>query len=129
VAAGRTLHPRLNAIVFADMDRARARAREADAALARGEIWGPLHGVPMTIKESYDVAGMPTTWGLPVFKDNIPSANAVAVDRLLAAGVVIFGKTNVPANLGDWQTFNDVCGVTNNPWDLALSPGGSSGGA
>ena len=74
---GERYNPPLNAVIFADMDRARARARKADAALARGEIWGPLHGVPMTIKESYDVAGMPTTWGVLAFKDNIPTTNAV----------------------------------------------------
>jgi amidase len=83
----------------------------------------------MTIKESYDVAGMPTTWGLTALKDNIAPRNALAVDRLLAAGVVLFGKTNVPAWLADWQSFNDVYGTTNNPWDLSRTPGGSSGGS
>jgi amidase len=83
----------------------------------------------MTIKESYDVAGMPTTWGLSALKDNIASRNALAVDRLLAAGVVLFGKTNVPAWLADYQSYNDVYGTTNNPWDLSRSPGGSSGGS
>jgi len=83
----------------------------------------------MTIKESYDVAGMPTTWGLPALKDNVAPRNALAVDRLLAAGVVLFGKTNVPAWLADYQSYNDVYGTTNNPWDLARSPGGSSGGS
>lgn len=122
-------NPRLNAIIFTDMTRARARASEADAAAARGEFWGPLHGLPMTIKESYDVVGMPTTWGVAALKDNFPATNAVAVDRLLGAGAIIYGKTNVPAMLGDWQTFNPIHGTTNNPWDLALSPGGSSGGA
>ena len=119
----------LNAIIFADMERARARAGKADAAVARGEFWGALHGVPMTIKESYDVVGMPTTWGVMALKDNFPATNAVTVDRLLAAGVTIYGKTNVPAMLGDWQTFNPIYGTTNNPWELSLSPGGSSGGA
>src|SRR5262249_8357495 len=98
-------------------------------ALAKGDLWGPLHGLPMTIKESFDVVGMPTTWGLPELKDNFPKRNAVAVDRLLAAGAILFGKTNVPAMLADWQTFNDVYGTTNNPWDLRRVPGGSSGGA
>jgi len=119
----------LNAIVVRDFDRARARARAADRALARRQVWGPLHGVPMTIKESYDVAGLPTTWGVPEFKDNIARANALAVDRLLAAGVVLFGKTNVPLYLADWQTFNAIYGTTNNPWDVSRAPGGSSGGA
>lgn len=122
-------NPRLNAIVVTDLDAARARARAADEALARGEVWGPLHGVPMTIKESYDVVGMPTTWGLPSLRDNRPARNALTVDRLLAAGVVLFGKTNVPLYLADYQSYNDIYGVTNNPWDLARSPGGSSGGS
>ena len=122
-------NPRINAIVATDLQGARRRARAADAALAKGQVWGPLHGVPMTIKESFDVTGMPTTWGLPELKDNFPKRNALAVDRLLSAGAVLFGKTNVPAMLADWQTFNDVYGTTNNPWDLGRVPGGSSGGA
>jgi amidase len=122
-------NPRLNAIVATDLDGARRRARAADAALRKGRAWGPLHGVPMTIKESYDVVGMPTTWGLPELKDNYPARNALAVDRLLRAGVVLFGKTNVPLMLADWQSFNAVYGTTNNPWDLSRSPGGSSGGS
>ena len=123
------LNGKLNAIVVTDVDGARRRARQADAALRRGKPWGPFHGVPMAIKESYDVAGMPTTWGLPALKDNVAPRNALAVDRLLAAGVVLFGKTNVPAWLADYQSYNDVYGTTNNPWDLARSPGGSSGGS
>jgi amidase len=122
-------NPRLNAIVVTDLDGARRRARAADAALRKGRPWGPLHGVPMTIKESYDVVGMPTTWGLPALKDNAPPRNALAVDRLLGAGVVLFGKTNVPLMLADWQSYNDVYGVTHNPWDLSRTPGGSSGGS
>jgi amidase len=122
-------NPTLNAIVVTDVEGARRRARQADAALRKGKVWGPLHGVPMTIKESYDVAGMPTTWGLPALKDNIAPRNALAVDRLLAAGVVLFGKTNVPAWLADWQSYNDIHGTTNNPWDLSRTPGGSSGGS
>ena len=123
------LNGKLNAIVVTDVDGARRRARQADAALRKGKPWGPLHGVPMTIKESYDVAGMPTTWGLPALKDNVAPRNALAVDRLLAAGVVLFGKTNVPAWLADYQSYNDVYGTTNNPWDVTRSPGGSSGGS
>jgi amidase len=122
-------NPALNAIVVADVEGARKRARAADRALARGQRWGPLHGVPMTIKESYDVAGMPTTWGVPALKDNRPVRNALAVDRLLAAGVVLFGKTNVPIYLADYQSYNAIYGTTNNPWDLARTPGGSSGGS
>lgn len=122
-------NPRINAIIVTDLARARQRADAADAALARGEIWGPLHGVPMTIKESYDVAGLPTTWGAPDFKDNIAQHNAVVVDRMLAAGVVLFGKTNVPLYLSDFQSFNAIYGATSNPWDLTRTPGGSSGGS
>lgn len=122
-------NPKLNAIVVTDVEGARRRAKQADTALRKGKVWGPLHGVPMTIKESYDVAGMPTTWGLPALKDNIAPRNALAVDRLLAAGVVLFGKTNVPAWLADWQSYNDVYGTTSNPWDLSRTPGGSSGGS
>ena len=120
---------RLNAIVVTDRDGARRRARAADAALRKGKAWGPLHGVPMTVKESYDVVGMPTTWGAPELKDNRPSRNALAVDRLLGAGVVLFGKSNVPLMLADWQSYNAVYGSTNNPWDLGRTPGGSSGGS
>src|SRR3989442_10807258 len=119
----------LNAVVVRDFARARSRARAADRALSRGQVWGPLHGVPMTIKESYDVAGLPTTWGVPAFKNNIATTNALAVDRLLGAGVVLFGKTNVPLYLADWQSFNAIYGTTNNPWDVSRAPGGSSGGA
>ena len=124
-----TYNPRLNAIVVTDRDGARRRARAADAALRNGKVWGPLHGVPMTVKESYDVVGMPTTWGAPELKDNRPSRNALAVDRLLGAGVVLFGKSNVPLMLADWQSYNAVYGSTNNPWDLGRTPGGSSGGS
>jgi amidase len=85
--------------------------------------------VPMTIKESFDVAGLPTTWGRPELKDNIPCRSALAVDRLERAGAIIFGKTNVPTLLADWQTFNPVYGTTNNPWDHSRVPGGSSGGS
>jgi amidase len=122
-------NPRLNAVIVLDVQRARKRARAADRALAKGELWGPLHGVPMTIKESFDVAGLPTTWGRPDLKDNVPTRDALAVQRLESAGAVLFGKTNVPRLLADWQTFNPIHGTTNNPWDLTRVPGGSSGGA
>jgi amidase len=120
---------KLNAVIATTLEKARKRADDADAALARGEIWGPLHGVPMTVKESYDVVGLPTTWGAPEFKDRIASRNALAVDRLMAAGAVVFGKTNVPLMLADWQSYNAVYGTTSNPWDPTRTPGGSSGGA
>jgi amidase len=119
----------LNAVVVRDFDRARTRARAADRALARRQVWGPLHGVPMTIKESYDVAGLPTTWGVPAYAKNVATKNAVPVDRLLGAGVVLFGKTNVPLFLADWQSYNAIYGTTNNPWDVTRAPGGSSGGS
>ncbi len=125
--AGR-YNPALNAVVAWQVEPARARARAADAALARGEIWGPLHGIPMTVKESFNVAGLPTTWGNLPWKDKVAADNAVLVDRLLAAGAVIYGKTNVPLMLQDSQSYNDVYGTTNNPWDAARGPGGSSGG-
>lgn len=122
-------NPALNAIVCTAIPAARERAKAADDALARGDIWGPLHGLPMTIKESFDVVGLPTTWGVPELRENHPPRNAIAVERFLAAGAVLFGKTNVPLHLADWQTFNAIYGTTNNPWDLARSPGGSSGGS
>lgn len=122
-------NPQLNAIICTDLEAARRRAKQADRALAKGESWGPLHGIPMTVKESYDVVGMPTTWGVPEHKDNYPKKSALAVQRLLDAGAVIFGKTNVPLYLADWQTFNEIYGTTNNPWDVTRAPGGSSGGS
>jgi amidase len=116
----------LNAVVVRDFDRARTRARALDRARGRR---GPLHGVSMTVKESYDVAGLPTTWGVPASKDRIATTNARVVERLLDAGAVIFGKTNVPLHLADWQSFNAIYGTTNNPWDVTRMPGGSSGGS
>jgi amidase len=118
----------LNAVPVRDFARAREAAREADAALARGER-RPLLGVPVTIKESYNVAGLPTTWGIPAAKDFIPREDALAVRRLKAAGAIVLGKTNVPRGLDDWQSYNDIYGTTNNPWDRTRSPGGSSGGS
>jgi len=109
------------------LEKARARARQADEALARGEDWGPLHGLPMTVKESYDIEGLPTTRGNPLLRDNIASADAVACERLQNAGAVIFGKTNVPIFLADFQSYNEVYGTTGNPHDLSRTPGGSSG--
>ena len=123
------INPDLNAIIVQIRDEAMARAQAADAALARGESWGPLHGVPMTVKESYDVAGTPTTWGAPHLADNIAAKDALAITRLKNAGAVIFGKTNVPLMLSDFQSYNDIYGTTNNPWQLGSTPGGSSGGS
>jgi amidase len=118
----------LNAVVVRDFDRARTAAAEADTALARGEP-GALLGVPMTVKEAFNVAGLPTTWGVRGTEGMLARGDAVAVGRLKAAGAIILGKTNVSANLGDWQSDNPVYGLTRNPWDLARTPGGSSGGA
>lgn len=122
-------NPRLNAVIAMDVDGARKRAKAADKVLAKGDVWGPLHGVPMTIKESYDVAGLPTTWGDPALRDNVALKDALSVMRLKAAGVTLFGKTNVPLMLADYQSYNAIYGTTNNPWDLGRSPGGSSGGS
>lgn len=119
----------INAIIFLDVERARADAKNADAELANGKIRGPLHGVPISIKESYSVAGLPNTFGKPSLKDMRATEDALSVQRLKAAGAVIFGKTNVPLDLSDFQSYNEVYGTTNNPWDLKRAPGGSSGGA
>ena len=118
----------LNAVVVRDFERARARAKAADDARAKGENWGPLHGLPMTLKESYNIEGLPTTWGLPDMRENIAPSHSVVAQRFQDAGAVLFGKTNVPLLLGDWQSYNEVYGVTGNPWDTGRSPGGSSGG-
>jgi len=129
IARVEQLDHRINAVVVRTFEAARERARQADEARARGEDWGPLHGLPMTVKESFDLPGTATCWGFPEYKDNIANQAAVAVQRLQDAGAVVFGKTNVPVALGDWQSFNPVYGTTNNPWDLTRTPGGSSGGA
>lgn len=128
IARIETLDGKLNAVVVRDFENARAAAAEADAALARGER-KPLLGIPMTVKESYNVAGLPTTWGMPSAKGRLVSDDAAAVERLKAAGAIILGKTNVPFVLADWQSYNQVYGTTNNPWDITRTPGGSSGGA
>jgi amidase len=123
------LNPRLNAVISLDIPAAKKRVQQADEALRRGEIWGPLHGVPMTFTDSFDVAGMPSTWGVPELRDHYPAKHAPVVDKFLNAGAVVFGKTNVAAYLIGWITKNDVYGVTSNPWDLTRSPGGAAGGA
>ena len=120
--------PRINAIVVRDFERARASAARADDALSRGER-RPLLGIPMTVKESFNIGGLPTTWGIPAFKGWQASADATVVARLKTAGAVILGKSNLPLAISDWQSFNDIYGTTNNPWDLSRTPGGSSGGA
>ncbi|MFE3223623.1 amidase [Nocardia sp. NPDC059228] len=118
----------INAICVPDFERARVAARRADEARERGED-KPLLGIPVTVKESYNMAGLPTTWGMPAFRDYVPAEDAVQVSRLEAAGAVMLGKTNVPFMLQDLQSFNEIYGTTNNPWDHGRSPGGSSGGS
>ena len=122
------INPKLNAIVATDWDGARERARAADARLARGET-APLLGLPITLKDAWEVAGMTTVCGSPALKDYRPKVTAPAVQRLIDAGANPFGKTNTPLYCADIQTYNNVFGVTNNPHDVARTPGGSSGGA
>ena len=122
------LNPALNAIVVDDRAAALQQARAADRARAKGRTLGPLHGLPMTVKEAFDLAGHPSTQGYPQMVGNIATRDALAVQRLKQAGAVVFGKTNVPLNNGDFQAYNEIYGTTNNPWDLSRSPGGSSGG-
>lgn len=128
IARIEALDPKINAVVVRDFDRARKAADEADAALSRGER-RPLLGLPMTVKEQFHIAGLPTTDGYPKFKDWKAEVDALAVQRLKSAGAVIIGKTNLPMGIRDWQSYNDVYGTTNNPWDLSRTPGGSSGGS
>jgi amidase len=119
----------INAVVVRDFERARSDARAADDALAKGEATRPLLGVPMTVKESYDLTGHPTTWGLEDYREHRAHNDALAVQRLKHAGAIVMGKTNVPPVLGDWQSDNPIYGRTNNPYDVTRSPGGSSGGS
>jgi amidase len=123
------LNPTINAVVTLEPERARADAKRADELLASGAHVGPLHGVPMTVKDVFEVTGMRTTAGAKPWKDHVSTQDAVAVRRLRNAGVIIVGKTNTPAFSGDFQSFNELFGVTNNPWDVSRTPGGSSGGA
>jgi len=123
-----THNPTLNAIVTMDAKQAYKRAREADEALARGELWGPLHGVPFTLKDAHATAGMRTTTGFPPL-DHVPHEDSTVTARLKAAGGILLGKTNVAMLLADYQTTNPIFGRTNNPWNIERTPGGSSGGA
>ncbi|MFD4404706.1 amidase [Nocardia sp. NPDC058499] len=118
----------INAICVPDFERARAAARDADQARARGEN-RPLLGIPVTVKENYNIAGLPTTWGMPAQRDHVPAEDAVQVSRLKAAGAVVLGKTNVPVMLRDIQSFNEIYGTTSNPWNHERTSGGSSGGS
>jgi amidase len=119
----------INAVVVRTFDDALARAQAADTALAKGEDLGPLHGVPMTIKESYVIKDTPATWGHEQFKNNIATEDGLAVKRFRENGAHFLGKTNVPVDLGDFQSYNPVYGTTGNPWDTSRTPGGSSGGS
>lgn len=124
-----TCNPALNAVVALDASGARATASRLDAHWRRHGPVGPLHGLPMTIKDSIAVAGLPLVCGAPALRDHRPPVDAVAVARLRAAGAVILGKSNVPLYASDFQTFNEVHGRSNNPWAPDRTPGGSSGGA
>lgn len=119
----------INAVIVTQLDEARKAAAAADKRLKRGLALSVFDGVPMTMKESFDWVGTPSSWGDPELKDNFPKIDAVSVQRMKAAGAVPYGKTNVPFHLADWQSFNAIYGTTNNPWDVSRTPGGSSGGA
>ncbi len=119
----------INAVVILDREGARERAKQADAALACGDSLGQLHGVPFTLKDTHETAGIKTTAGFPPFADYVPRKDSPVVARLKAAGAVLVGKTNVATMLGDWQSENPLFGRTNNPWNAARTAGGSSGGA
>jgi amidase len=119
----------INSVVTVDAERARREAAAADEAVAAGGPLGPLHGVPITIKDSWQTAGMRTTSGAPELADLVPEVDAWPVARLREAGAIVYGKTNLPIWAGDFQTYNDVFGTTNNPFDTSRTPGGSSGGS
>lgn len=121
-------NPKVNAFVTLLEERAMERAKRADEALAAGKAWGPLHGLPIVIKDAFETAGVRTTSGSKTLENYIPTQDAVAVARLRKAGAIMVGKTNMPEFAGDVQSFNQVAGTTNNPWDLTRTPGGSTGG-
>ncbi len=123
------VNPRLNAIVTLDEEGARAQAQAADEAVARGAALGPLHGLPIAVKDIEDTAGMRTTYGSTIFADHVPDADGMLAERLRRAGAIIIGKTNTPEFAAGSNTFNRVFGATLNPHDASLTPGGSSGGA
>ena len=119
----------INAVVVRTFDDAMKQAKLADEAIEKGEKLGPLHGVPMTIKESYVIAGTPSTWGQEAFRNNVAKEDGLAVRRFREAGAHFLGKTNVPVDLADFQSYNPIYGTTGNPWDTSRTPGGSSGGS
>lgn len=118
-----------NIVVTIDAERARVAAAAADQALAAGYDLGPLHGVPLTVKDSFETAGLRTTSGAPELADHVPERDADPVARLRGAGAVVLGKTNLPIYAGDWQSYNDLFGTSSNPWDTSRTVGGSSGGS
>ena len=118
----------LNSVVTLDADRARDGCAAADAAVVRGDELGPLHGLPVTIKDAVETAGIRSTGGAVELRAHVPDRDAPAVARLKQAGAVVFGKTNLPRWSGDLQSYNELFGTTNNPWDTSRTPGGSSGG-
>jgi amidase len=119
----------LNAVVTRDLDAAFIAAAHADEATVRGDVLGPLHGVPMTVKDSFSTAGMRTTSGAPELAEHIPDEDAAPVAAVRNAGAIVWAKTNLPIYAGDMQSYNEVFGTTGNPWDLERTPGGSSGGS
>ena len=123
------LDPQVNAVCTLSVDQARERAIAADEATSKGHSWGPLHGLPITIKDAIATAGIRSTGGAAELLENVPGNDAEVVAAVRRAGAIVFGKTNVPRWSGDFQTFNEMFGTTNNPWDLGRVPGGSSGGA
>lgn len=122
-------NPQLNAICTLDEDRARTRAKQADEALAKGENWGPLHGIPLTVKDIFETEGLRTTAGYKLLKDYIPRQDATAVARLKAAGAIVIGKSNMAELASDYQSTNSLFPAVNNPWNLDYTAGGSSGGS
>jgi amidase len=124
-----TFNAKINAVVVTDFKLARKSAAASDRRRTKDIVNSVFDGIPMTAKESFDWAGKPSTWGDPLLKNNIAKADALALSRLTDAGAVMYGKTNVPLHLSDWQSFNAIYGTTNNPWDVTRTPGGSSGGA
>lgn len=123
------LNPSVNAVVTLDLDRARAAARAADDARAKGQAEGPLGGLPITVKDALAVHGVRSTGGAREHRDHVPDTDADVVSLVRSAGAIPFAKTNVPRWSGDIQTYNEIFGTTNNPWDPSRTPGGSSGGA
>jgi amidase len=122
-------NPQLNALCTLDLDRARTQAHQADTALSQGELWGPLHGIPITVKDMFETAGLRTTAGYIPLKNYIPTQDATAVARLRAAGAILMGKSNLAELAGDFQSTNSLFERVNNPWDLNCTTGGSSGGS